>query len=101
MVELPSCALDDAGLREQRARYRALSASVTRLDRTADTVLIEFDEGLDRTTLDRALAVERQCCPFFTLEFDESKRLLRVGVREAAQLPALDAIAAALGAAGS
>lgn len=99
IAEIPSCALDEAGVREQRARYAGLAPSVTRLEREAEAVSIEFHEDFDREALDQALAVERECCPFFQFEFDESERRLRATVREADQLPALDAMAHALGAA--
>jgi hypothetical protein len=96
IAAIPSCALDDVGVREQRARYAGLAPSVTRLEREAEAVLIEFREGFDRETLEQALAVERACCPFFEFELNDSERRLRVTVREAEQLPALDAIAQAL-----
>ena len=97
IAQIPSCALDEAGLHEQRARYTRIAPSVTRLEREPAVVVIEFDEGLDRAALDEVLAVERECCPFFLFDFDESERRLRTTVREAEQLPALDAIADALG----
>ena len=98
VAQIPSCALDEAGVREQRARYASLAPSVTRLEREPEAVLVEFEEGFDRERLDQALAVERACCPFFEFEFDESERRLRTTVRDAEQLPALDALAHALGA---
>src|SRR5437016_8632449 len=97
IAAIPSCALDDAGRREQRTRYTRLAATVTRLDRTPEAVVVEFDDHLDRETLERALEVERGCCPFFVFEFDQPSRRLRMSVREAEQLPALDAMAVALG----
>ena len=97
VAEIPSCALDETGLHEQRARYALLAPSVTRLEREPGAVMIEFGEGFNRAALDEALAVERECCPFFLFDFDESERRLRTTVREAEQLPALDAIAHALG----
>ena len=97
VAEIPSCALDEAGMREQRARYAHLARSVTRVEREPDTVLIYFGQELDRQTLHQALAVERECCPFFRFSFDEQSRRLRATVRETDQLPALDAVAHALG----
>jgi hypothetical protein len=96
---IPSCALDEAGVREQRARYACLAPAVTGLGREAEALLIEFRENFDRQTLEQALEVEHACCPFFRFEVDESGRRLRVTVREPDQLPALDAMAYALGAA--
>ena len=71
-----SCALDDDGRRVQRARYTRLAASVAHLERTPEAVVIEFDEQVHRETLERALAVERQCCPFFIFDFDPPTRRL-------------------------
>lgn len=99
IAQIPSCGLDEAGVREQRARYARLARSVTRLEREPEAVLVEFQESFDRGTLDAALAVERACCPFFQFDFDEVERCLRITVREAEQLPALEAMAHALGAA--
>jgi len=96
-MEIPSCALTDDGMREQRARYARLSPSTKRLEREPEAVTVEFDESFDRDTLDRALAVERECCPFFRFAFDDSARVLRITVREPEQLPALDAMAYAFG----
>ena len=98
IAEIPSCVLDEAGVGQQRARYACLAPSVTRLEREPEAVLIEFHADFDRGTLDRTLAVERECCPFFRFEFDDSQRRLRVMVKEAEQLPALDAVADAFGA---
>jgi hypothetical protein len=94
---IPSCALDAAGMRDQRARYAHLARSVTGVEREPETVLIYFGQELNRQTLHQALAVERECCPFFRFSFDEQSRRLRVTVAETLRLPALDAVARALG----
>ena len=96
IAEIPSCALDEAGLADQRARYTRLAANVSRIHREAEAVLVEFRKEFDRQTLDETLAVERRCCPFFVFEFDDSQRRLRVTVSEPEQLAALDAMAQAL-----
>ena len=93
VAEIPSCVLDEAGMREQRARYALLAGSVTRIEREPEAVLIDFDRDLDRHTLDRALAVERECCPFFTFAFDEQSRSLQATVTSIDHVPALDAVA--------
>lgn len=97
LEEIPTCSLDEAGVREQRARYSRLAASVARAGREPDALVIEFDRGVERKTLDEALAVERVCCPFFRFAFDEEGQRLRVTVATPDMLPALDAIAYALG----
>jgi hypothetical protein len=95
---VPTCALDETGVREQRARYARLAPGVARVQREPEALLIEFHEGFDRGALEQALAVERECCPFFQFEFDDSKRRLRSTVGEPEQLPALEALAHAVGA---
>jgi hypothetical protein len=96
VAEIPSCALDEAGMRGQRARYALLASSVARIERQPETLLIYFNRDLDRQTLQQALSVERACCPFFTFAFDEQIRRLRAAVTETDHLPALDAMTHAL-----
>ena len=94
---LPSCALDEAGGREQQARHDRLALSVVKVERRDETLLFGFAEGYDRKALAEMVAVERECCPFFEFDFDEGKRELRVGVSDREMLPALEAIASHLG----
>ena len=94
--QIPTCALDERGMHAQHARYTRLGPDVRRIDREPEAVVVEFREGFDRETLDEALAVERECCPFFLFDFDEDARRLRATVREREQLPALEAMVYAL-----
>lgn len=100
LAVIPSCALDASGASEQKARYARLASSVSSVERGPEAVVIAFDHDLDRDMLERALAVERECCPFLRFEFDRQPRLLRVTVADADMVSALDAIAYALGAKG-
>ena len=93
---IPTCTLDEAGIRDQRDRYARLASTVAHVEREPDQLLIEFDENCDHRTLGEAIAVERECCPFLQFDFDELQRRLRVTVAEAEQRLALDAIAHAL-----
>jgi hypothetical protein len=88
---IPSCSLDDAGARAQQARYASLAPSVVRVQRQPTTLELTFDEQLDRQALEGALAIERECCPFF--EFELAGQRLRVTVADEAYRPALDALA--------
>ncbi|MFL5780040.1 MAG: hypothetical protein ACJ760_01890 [Thermoleophilaceae bacterium] len=90
------CALDRDGLETQGARYSRLAVAVTALQREPRSLTVEFDASVDRELLDQTLAIERECCPFFTLELDEQSRRLRASVSRADQAPALDALAEAL-----
>ena len=98
MDDLPRCALDDAGRRAQGERYVRLRAWVVWAAAEDGAIVVDFGAALDRDLLEEALAIERECCPFFVLEFDTRRRRLRASVREADHLPALDALAEALGA---
>ena len=98
LAAVPRCALDERGIREQRSRYASLARSVLRVSRQTETVLVEFDETLDRDTLAEALDVERACCPFFRFDFDQATRQLQIAVEAREQVAALDALADALGA---
>jgi hypothetical protein len=93
----PHCALDRAGVRDQGARYARLAPSVAAITREPEALTVEFGPELDGDLLEEALAVERRCCPFFTLDYDEPQGRLRASVSDADHAPALDALADALG----
>ena len=98
MTELPvlQCALDADGLAAQRERYARVSRAITGSRREPGELVVEFDEaGLDRALLEQALAIERECCPFYDLRLDDAR--LSVRVAEPGMEPALDAIAHLLG----
>jgi hypothetical protein len=42
------------------------------------------------------VAIERECCPFFTLTWEPNRRRLTISISQAEHEPALDAIAFAL-----
>jgi hypothetical protein len=87
------CALDEKGFAEQRDRYRRLAASVVDLRRDGDRLVVDFAADLDRGLLAGLLAVEKECCPFFELGFDDEARRLEVGVDDPKLADALDAVA--------
>lgn len=51
---------------------------------------------MDPALLAQTPAVERECCPFLTLDYDASAQLLTARVADAALDAGLDALAAAL-----
>ena len=91
-----SCALDAEGQARQRARYRRVAPAVAKMERRRALLVVDFAPDLDRATLTELLAVERECCPFLSLRFNERSRRLRVGVRDLEAAVALDAIAGLL-----
>jgi hypothetical protein len=93
----PSCALDEAGLRAQLARYRAVGHDARLLERTSRRLVIEVDGATDSAIVAKTLAVERECCPFLALDWHPEQRRLAISVSAAEYEPAIDAIAFTLG----
>jgi hypothetical protein len=93
----PSCALDETGLRLQVERYRHAGKGASVVDRTSRRLVVELDQRVDASLVDATIAVERECCPFFTLDWQSVTRRLTVSVAADGHEPALDAIAFALG----
>jgi hypothetical protein len=97
MTELPlACSLDSDGAARQAERYAAIGASLSALERDGRRVIAVFGPDLDEQLLAEATAVERECCPFFSIEFDPSRRRLEIAVPDVAHEPALDAVQGAL-----
>jgi hypothetical protein len=91
------CRLDADGLRSQGERYRALGRHATAVERGPGRLAVRFDATVPVALLHEAVAVERECCPFFDLRADTGERALVVTVSDAEHDPALDAIRHALG----
>jgi hypothetical protein len=92
-----ACSLDDAERLSQRERYRLVGAGAELVERSARRLVIALAGDVDRGVVEELVDVERACCPFFTLEFEESARRLAVSVSRESEQPALDAIEFALG----
>jgi hypothetical protein len=91
-----TCALDDRALEEQFARFGAIGDHVLWSRRLATELTVVLDPSLDDDLLAETLAVERGCCPFFALIWDEATRELTICAREQHE-SILGGIAAALG----
>jgi hypothetical protein len=92
----PSCALDDAGLRQQLERYRQAGRGARIVDRTRRSLIVDLDRRVDTRLVEETVATERECCPFFDLDWEPDIRRLTISVSQAEHEPALDAIAFAL-----
>lgn len=92
----PACRLDDDGLRAQLERYRQISRHVETIEREPCRLVARLGPGLERDRLERALEVERGCCPFIGADYDAHGRRLVLTVEEVAQDPVLDALAEVL-----
>lgn len=92
----PSCALDESGLRSQLERYRQAGRNARLIERTPRCLVADLDESVNAELVTEAIAIERECCPFFALGWEQDRRRLTVSVSQAAHEPMLDAIAFAL-----
>jgi hypothetical protein len=92
-AQVPSCALDEQGLERQRERHRRLAPSVLQVRRIDEILVVDFARDFDRPALEELIAVERECCPFFTFSFDQHSGHLEVGVHDHGAASTLDAIA--------
>ena len=93
----PSCELDADGLRAQAERYRRAGEGAELLERSPRRLLAQLREGVDVSDVTEALAIERDCCPFYEIDWDAGSRRLSFAVTRAEHEPALAAIAEALG----
>jgi catechol 2,3-dioxygenase-like lactoylglutathione lyase family enzyme len=91
-----ACSLEGDDLEAQQARYAALAGHVTAVERSGPRLVAELDEDVDEAAVEELMAVERRCCPFFLLDFDEVGRRLAVSVTDPDQERALDSIESAL-----
>jgi hypothetical protein len=92
----PSCALDESGLRLQLERYRQAGRNARLIERTPRRLVADLGDEVDAELVAQTIAVERECCPFFSLIWEPDRRRLTVAVSRSAEEPALDAIAFAL-----
>lgn len=80
----------------QGARYARLSEAVEDASREPRRLEVRFADGYDRGLLDEAIAIERECCPFFAIELDHGARRLVIELPDGEDPLLLDGIASAL-----
>ena len=85
----------------QGARYARLAGDVSEASREPRRLEVSFAESYDRALLDQAIAVERECCPFFAIELDHGARRLVIELPEGEDTLLLDGITTALAPAAS
>jgi hypothetical protein len=68
------------------------------VERAPARLSVAFAPGVEAALVEQALAVERECCPFFALDWDPAARVLHAGVGDPGHAPALEALAEAFGA---
>ena len=92
----PSCALTRDGLERQRRRYRAAGEAAGLVERSALRLRVDFNDAVDLELIDQLVAVERECCPFFEIDWKRSARRMQVDVASEHRR-ALDAVASNFG----
>jgi hypothetical protein len=93
------CGLDAGGLDAQLDRYRELGRYIARAERRPLSFVVYFAGDVPRVLLERTLEVERGCCSFFGIAYDAGSGRLEIAIPDEQHAHALDAVAAALGAA--
>jgi hypothetical protein len=96
--EIPQCTIrpDQAG--PQAERWHELARAAVTIDRSPQSLTLAFGNDAPVDTVERVIAVESECCPFFMMSYDADARVLSLSVDEREHAPALDAIAERLGA---
>ena len=95
----PSCSLNEAQLAEQLAGYARAGRGAEVIGRERRRRVIRVGSDVPESLILRLIEVERGCCPFFEMVWDEASRRLAIEVPDSDQEPALEAIVSALGAA--
>jgi hypothetical protein len=93
----PSCSLDQAGLAAQLERYRRVGRGGRLLERSPRALTVELAAGTDSALVEQAIAIERECCPFYEFHWDPRARRLSIAVTRREHEPALGVIARAIG----
>ena len=96
---VPACSLSETELREQLARYARTGRDAEVIVRERQRGVIRVGSRVPEQLILRLIEVERGCCPFLDMAWDEGSRRLTVEVSDTDHEPALEAIVSALGAA--
>jgi cobalamin biosynthesis Mg chelatase CobN len=98
--ELPmapaECTLDSSRLEDQLRRYQQLGATANSIEQQELKLVISFSARVDLGLLDETVEIERQCCSFFSLDYDASRRVLSIAVAGPERRDALAALLSAL-----
>jgi hypothetical protein len=95
----PCCSLNKAQLAEQLAGYARAGRGAEVIERERRRRVIRVGSDVPESLILRLIEVERGCCPFFHMVWDEASRRLAIEVPDSDHEPALEAIVSALGAA--
>jgi SAM-dependent methyltransferase len=88
-----ACTMDKAERAEQLERYRTLARHTAEVEHEPGRVVVRFSDDPPTGLLERAMEVERGCCPFFDIQYEPVSRRLVIAVEDPDRAPALDALA--------
>ena len=91
-----ACSLNADELAAQLERYRALGRLAAAVEHEPGRVVVRFAGDPPRALIERALEVERACCPFFEIDYEPATQRLAISVDHPDRHPGVDAIARAL-----
>ena len=91
-----ACSLNADELAAQLERYRAIGRLAAAVEHEPGRVVVRFAGDPPSALIERALEVERDCCPFFELDYDPDTRRLAISVDHPDRHPGVDAVAHAL-----
>jgi hypothetical protein len=91
------CTLGERELAAQLAAYRELGTDARLIERTPERLAVELGTDVDARRVERVIAIERECCPFFRIAWEPGSHRLSISVAHTEHRPALAAIAAAIG----
>jgi Cd2+/Zn2+-exporting ATPase len=98
-LTIGDCGLDPSERRRQADRYQRLGATATAIQRPdARALIITFGPDFDQALLQHTIAVERECCTFFDIDYQPATRRLQISVAGHGDEPALTALHDALAA---
>ena len=91
--------MNEAQLAEQLAGYARAGRGAEVIERERRRRVLRVGPDVPESLILRLIEVERGCCPFFEMVWDEGSRRLAIEVPDSDHEPALEAIVSALGAA--
>lgn len=90
------CTLPDGQLTQQLARYRQLGSTALSVEQHNLALTVTFSPEVNLELLRETIAIERGCCSFFTLAYDEPDRRLSITVADPGSVDALRPLLSAL-----
>jgi hypothetical protein len=98
LVPPAGCTLTPSGLADQTQRAAALRGAVEQVEEAPGVFHVAFGPGVDRDAVAELIAIERGCCSFLAIDYDERRRVLSVASEDRDAVAALGRLFTGLGA---